>query len=370
MAVEHVAEVLTHDCVYTGKPSAYNRKLKVHYSIPAGGVNGETGLLLLIAGFGGTASANVYRKMRDVFADRYNLVTVQCDYFGSEFMQGAEAINYNLDINKLRAVLSPADMARVCPDGALDFNALLTVGSNYPLQIEVNAVLNENAENFNDMGLMQAVDNIVATVSVIDLLAGQGHRLDPGRVISYGHSHGAYLAHMCNAFAPRLYSLIVDNSAWLRPNYLARPRLEFSSYGQTVLVVAFDYLAAKLLDDPEITDLSFLYGAFENNCDIVCYQGSDDELIKAGDKADFCRKVPRCSYNEISAEKVDNAIFHSARHGLGADFLQLFDHTIGNLTAPRRLDRDGGLCGETIFRTAKRRYVIDYRDRLPIVRIR
>lgn len=369
MAVGHVVEVLTHDSVYTGKPAGYNRKLKVHYSVPAGGVNEETGLLLLIAGFGGTASANVYLKMRDVFADRYNLVTVQCDYFGSEFMQSAEAINYNLDIDKLRAVLAPEDMARICPHGALDFNALLTVGRNYPLQIEVQAVMNENAENFNDMGLMQAVDNIVATVRVMDILGEQGYRLDPGRVISYGHSHGAYLAHLCNALAPRLYSLIVDNSAWLRPNYLVRPRLEFSQYGKILLVIAFEYLAAKLLDDPEITDLSFLYGAFENTCDIVCYQGSDDELIKAGDKADLCRKLQRCSYHEISAEKVDNAIFHSSRHGLGADFLRLFDHTMDNLATPRRLDRDGELSGETVFRTAKRRYVIDYRDRLPAVRI-
>jgi len=45
-----------------GHPSIYNpreRKLKVYFSEPNGGVNRNTGILLLIPGFGGNANSNV-----------------------------------------------------------------------------------------------------------------------------------------------------------------------------------------------------------------------------------------------------------------------------------------------------------------------
>lgn len=42
--------------------------------------------LLLIAGFGASANSKAYKKMREKFSDVYNLVTIQCDYFGCEFI--------------------------------------------------------------------------------------------------------------------------------------------------------------------------------------------------------------------------------------------------------------------------------------------
>jgi hypothetical protein len=43
------------------------RKQHVYFSVPEE-VNEQTGFLLLIAGFGGNPLANVYKKMRKVFA--------------------------------------------------------------------------------------------------------------------------------------------------------------------------------------------------------------------------------------------------------------------------------------------------------------
>ena len=65
-------------CMY-GHPSIYKpkeRKLKIYFSEPESGVNENTGILLLIPGFGGNANSNVYKKMRDYFSDEYNLVVV------------------------------------------------------------------------------------------------------------------------------------------------------------------------------------------------------------------------------------------------------------------------------------------------------
>ena len=68
-----------------GHPSIYKnmeRKLHVYFTEPEEGINEYTGILLLIPGFGGNSKSNVYKKMRNIFADKYNLVVVQCDYFG------------------------------------------------------------------------------------------------------------------------------------------------------------------------------------------------------------------------------------------------------------------------------------------------
>ena len=46
-------------------------------------VNENTGMLVLIPGYGGNIDSHVFRKMREVFAEQYNFITVQCDYFGN-----------------------------------------------------------------------------------------------------------------------------------------------------------------------------------------------------------------------------------------------------------------------------------------------
>ena len=90
MAQEHSLDINTHENIYKDISSSgygYNRKAAVYFSLPDKGVNSDTGLLLLIAGFSGEANSNVHKKMRNYFADKYNLITVQCDYFGYQFMQ-------------------------------------------------------------------------------------------------------------------------------------------------------------------------------------------------------------------------------------------------------------------------------------------
>ena len=53
-----------------GQPSYLEpkeRKLKVYFTEPDSGINKDTGILLLVAGFGGNANSNVYKKMRSNF---------------------------------------------------------------------------------------------------------------------------------------------------------------------------------------------------------------------------------------------------------------------------------------------------------------
>lgn len=104
MAYNQELTIPAHHNIYNGDN---NRLLKLAYSIPQEGTNDETGLLLLVPGFGGDINSNVYKKMRESFADTYNLVTIQCDYFGSKFMQESDKVIYSQD--SLKNVLSEDD---------------------------------------------------------------------------------------------------------------------------------------------------------------------------------------------------------------------------------------------------------------------
>lgn len=361
-----------YDLVMDGHPSIYNgmsRKLKIYFSEPDKGVTESTGLLLLISGFGGHSNSNVYKKMRSLFSDQYDLVTVQCDYYGWEFMQSATEIVF--DENEFRKVFSPSDIAKATQNGKLDFQRLLTLNSSVSGSINCSAKMNEDLSNFNDMGLMQAIDNITAVSIVMEILKSNDLYFNSRKVIIYGQSHGAYLAYLSNALAPFMFSLIVDNSAWLKPVYLTSNRVLSQIIGKLMLNTIFDYFAKGISLDHEISDLTMLYGKFINSCEIVSFHGSEDTLVPLIKKRSFCSNIPRCIFHEITPRKVDGKMFKAATHGLGADFLELFDYSLkksNGIFGEYNVQKDISFTNVNI-KTSKHSYVVDYSKQIPILSI-
>lgn len=338
--------------------------------MPQNGVNEHTGILLLISGFGGQATSNVYKKMRDKFSDDYNLVIIQCDYFGYEFMQEADRV-FLPTRKKFEDIFSDEEIQEIYKDGQPNIDAIFATGSKYNIKIDVEADLsNENIDNFNDMGLLQAIDNITAVLNVMNILYDNNYCFNSKKVIIYGHSHGAYLSYLCNAFAPKLFSLIIDNSAWLVPVYLNDVnRFIIYKRKNLILKVVFEYLAKKVVDDMEILNLTNLYSKFENNCKVISYHGITDNLINYTDKKSFCNEVDKCVYNEITQDKVDDTIFKSTNHGLNADFIKLFDYTINNFNIQFQNGTDIELQNEVVFETSKHKYIVDYINVVPRIHI-
>lgn len=272
------------------------------------------GILLLIAGFGGNANSNVYKKMRRVFADEYNLVTVQCDYFGSEFMQ--------------------------------------------------SEVLPESIDNFCEMGPIQAMDNLIALKCVKDYLDGNNITYDDTNVIAYGHSHGAYLAYLMNFLMPNVLSCIIDNSAWLFPLYIDSSRILnlASEIGQKS--IRFDYIISQFIFDREIYDLMKLYELFENEAKIISFHGCADTLIDINRKLEFLVGIKNASVELIGPKRV-NDTFKSYDHGLGADFLKMFDYVMSRYHT--NVSRSVLRFEERLFKTQRASYSIDNSDGIPIL---
>lgn len=358
-----------HNSIYSNglKNQSYSeRKTKIYFSTPDTGINEYTGILLIIAGYGGNPSSNVYKKMREQFADKYNLITIQCDYFGSEFMQDSEDINIpQIDSKTLKRVFSNDEIKEIYNQDKLDFNRLIEIGSKYNITLDVKENLSaEYFGNFNDMGVMQALDNIAAVLKVMSIVYENGYQFNTKKVILYGQSQGAYLAYLCNRFCPTLFSHIIDNSSWIYPQYLLSNRYLSYTIGNLTLNVEFEYLAKQMDVNNKILDLNYLYSNFENDCEITSYHGVTDNLISHIEKRSFCSKVKNCAYNEITEEKIDGEIFKSTNHGLDANFLNLFDYTIKNKEFKKDTFLD--LSENVIIKAYEKDYYIDYKNILPL----
>lgn len=283
--------------------------------------------MLLIAGFGGNANSKVYKKMRNTFADKYNLVTIQCDYFGWEFMQDVNDVSLNLEQFHLNKLLKKEEINSLYEDQD-KLERLIKGFTDNGIKVLAKENINESLDNYNDMGLIQTLDNISAVISVIEIIKDNGYNFNMDKVILYGHSHGTYLSYLANAFAPHIFSLLIDNSSWLIPGYLRKNRYVKLGYGESIIYVEFSYLAKKLDYDEEILYLPSLYKRFDNQCEIICYHGIDDRLISNSDKKELKEIIKNFNYNEISEKEVDGKILKSTEHGLDANFLELFDFTM------------------------------------------
>lgn len=305
MATVYEEQIAAHASIYGNDNS--NRKLRLQYALPERGTNRETGILFLIPAYGGCLDSSVYRKMRATFPDMYNLVVIQCDYFGIRYM-GTET------------------------ERMKDFFSSIISGE----RAEGDVLRMEETEaDCNDMGLMQAADIIQAGLYVIHKLSRAGRQMNFGRILSYGSSHGSYLGYLINRLCPGLLKLIVDNSSYCIPSYLDKTRLlQYTvsdklaeKYKQT-FSIEVEYLIKRhrerFLPDA-FYDLNGLYDGFDNRCMILAFHGKEDRMLSLEEKRRFLQKVPMASLIAITREDVDGKYFKSAEHGLGVDLLNLYE---------------------------------------------
>lgn len=358
-----------YELTWPAHPNIYNnnsqRDLKFYFSEPEQGVNKNTGIVLFIPGFGGNAKSNVYKKMRTKFADKYNLITVQCDYFGQEFMQGSNRISINISKESVENIFSKNEIVEIF-NNDFDYQSFINIASRYKINVLVKEVLEESVANFSDMGILQAIDNITALIYVMQILNDNQLEFDTNKIILFGQSQGAYISYLCNAFAPNLFSLLIDNSSWLFPQYINGPRYLYNQIGKMTLQTEFSYYVEQMDCDEELLYLPLLYKQVENQCKIVCFHGTTDNLISHLEKSEFCNGVRNCEYNEIGISEVDGEIFKSTSHGLEADFIKLFDYVFMNTKFGEF--RDSNL-PYVQFETSKALYSIDYHSGLPVMTI-
>lgn len=365
MARENYMSIPAHNNIYTSEHNY--RNLDIYFSEPEKGVNNATGLLLLIPGFGANPQSNIYKKMRLKLADKYNLTVIQCNYFGSQYMQSSKRVVFLDDYEQFRDIVSEHDLKLLKSENT-SFESKLKTLSNYSCLLRVSEVLGEDEASFNDMGFMQAMDLLTSLAAVKLIFKDNNLAFNEEKIIAYGHSHGAYLAYLCNRLSPHEFSLIIDNSAWLEPVYLTASRYLNQSIGKMTVQIQFDYLAGKLNYDKNILKLTNLYKNFKNTALICSFHGTTDNLVNYKDKKTFCNNVDHLFFHLIGEKEIDNEKFFSSGHGLQADFLKLFDFIMNNvdsISKPKNITNDK----LTLIKSKGVTYKIDFSHGLPVMTV-
>lgn len=327
MSEQHSINIPAHRNIYTGTS---NRELRIDFCTPQNGVNESTGLLILVPGFGANIDSKVYTKMRAVLADEYNMVTIQCNYFGSSYMQSANQFSLK-DPDILQTILTLDELEEINKDSS----NLLSVLSEKNILLRVIAIMDESLEEFNDMSFMQAID-IISAIEVVKIILNDNNlKFNPNRIIGYGHSHGAYLLHLSNRLVPNLFSFLVDNSAWIEPGYFSDNRNLIQRIGNSTLVIEFDYLAKKVIKTKKDLNLEKLYKGFHGDTQVLSFQGDDDNLVNHLEKKRIVGNIKNSDFILVEKEDVDNIKYKSNSHGLNADFLELFSFAL-ELERPRK----------------------------------
>lgn len=307
------------------------REFALYIYEPDLGINDETGILLLISGFGENSQSNVFKKMRKEFSNKYNLITVQCDYFGFEYMQAISSEKLNL----------------LYDFGNGSQNNILS--------------LDETTEYFCDMSFLQAMDNIYATIYAINHAIEKAGKINSKKVMIYGNSHGAFLANLCNIYTKNLFTHICDNSSWLYPEYLRTYR----QLGMQNNIFHVIYLAKSIIGfGNNIIYPPYLYSKYGNNCIVYTYHGVNDALITYEEKYKKFNDI-----ENIKVIKIDktNEVFPSLAHGLGADYLKLFDLFYSSINFSKGFDFN--FPDKLFFTDDDFKIVLDYSNTLPIIKI-
>ncbi|MFC9541763.1 DUF2920 family protein [Lysinibacillus sp. NPDC056959] len=356
MSYNDTLKIPAHHNIYNG---VNGRELRIDYSIPQNGTNENTGIFIFVPGFGGHIDSKIYKKMREHFAEKYNVVTVQCEYFGSRFMQSSDKFQLKNDIKSILNLLTLEDKILVENDTSI----LLNIISKYNINVSVQAVIDETINEFVDMGYMQAIDVITTVEAIKILLTENGFSYDEGRVLGFGQSQGAYILLLANRLAPHLFSQIIDNASWVEPKYLTTNRLFAKKIGNTILSIEFDYLAKKVISDKKSLSLHNLYNGFENGAYIYSCLGTTDFLVSVQDKQQAIGNLPNVEFEVIDSKDVDGVIFKSTNHGLDADFIELVDYAISKCPAHRNKNEKQIQYDNKISHT---KLSIDYTNGLPV----
>lgn len=274
-------------------------------------------------------------------------------------MQSSDKFQLKNDIKSILNQLTLEDQLLVQNDTSL----LINIISKYNINVPVRAVIDENINEFVDMGYLQAIDVITTIEAIKILLSENGFSFDERRILGFGQSQGAYILLLANRLAPHLFSQIIDNASWVEPEYLSVNRLLEKNVGNAILSIEFDYLAKRVISDKKSLSLHNLYNGFENGTYIYSCLGTTDFLVDVQDKQRAIGFLSNVEFEVIDSKDVDGVIFKSTNHGLDADFIKLVDYALAKCPAHRNKNVKQIQYDIQILHT---KLSIDYSNGLPV----
>lgn len=307
------------------------------------------GLVFIIPGMGGEKDADYSAMLRRYIAAKYNLVAVSVDGHcntcrparSTEFGEvGLELEGDSLLDAVSRYVIGGGQIDRKLETHA-DILDMLRAAA--PMQFAIKTVLNPPGNQYQNFGLLSAMDHLCALNSLVDSEIS----FDTANVLCVGSSHGGYIAHMMHKLAPNSFNGIIDASAytetatafidgqWKEANITdgnlvytcsTRQEWQFSRPGEPNF---FGPDRSLIRDTAYDAHLAVTAAATSRKCQFRMIHSASDTVSSPELKhrqAEMLRaKGFDVSLDLIGEDEVDGKFIKSADHGMGIGLNLLFD---------------------------------------------
>ena len=301
------------------------------------------GLIFAIPGFGGDANDAYNALLRRHLASTYDMIAVTVMYHCIRSRPTAGAA---INVTRESAWEYVGRMYDETPEAATAFGLrvdnLLQFMDEQRVPYSMAAVLDPPDGEYQNFGVMQAIDHIFALNELIDL----GVEFDRNNILCLGSSHGGYIAHLINKLAPNTVNGIVDNSSYVKPamTYLGQGHeavIDSGSAGHLRCNVETRWLfhnahtsdffgpgrfAIRDVGNPEHMEVAAANS--ERRCTVRMLGSVRDNLSPAEVKARQSEHLAAAGFDAtfeaIDEAEVDGVAIKNLEHGLGAALNQLF----------------------------------------------
>lgn len=359
--------------------------LEYFLTYPQSGINRDTGLVFCIPPWGDKADSPYQRnKLRPYISDRYNCISCGVNYFGMQpllfndyLMMPSpnffEGINVLYDIN-------PLDYAEKGNVSLNQIAEILQMKGIKRLPSYCRIVFKLKNGEYESFGFLPALDHLVACGEILKKFS-----LNTKRIIAFGSSYGGYIALLMAKYAPQTFSVIIDNSGFVRTsmNNVAGVDLYYIEKTLELKGVSFPWIRDNYwrIDD-EMSPYYFsdshkcirnLLQETHNQCisKYYIFHAEKDTIAPTADKKAFINAIKQDAehvyYKIVSKEDLDGKLFKTVEHGMSASLRGIFDHVYqldGSDLAKRRIETDFDLESTYEFRCRGKIYTFNYRKDL------
>lgn len=322
------------------------------FCAPATGISRDTGLILYFGGYGMNPQDGYTASLLTYLANRHNCVAATVDYFGARMIQGITgriaphpdffaklAQHYGISITAPKGMAIAEILANIA--------ALLA--QNGITQFHEECVVFNNADDYNSMGFLPALDGLQVVHRMLSELS-----LDKTRLFLLGTSYGGYIASLMAKLAPQTFRMVVDNSGFSsaeddQPALLGWQKLFLNGVGmlcQNVRHWSLDPRETNFFSPARqaIRDLRRREHVFANTARLYAYHARTDRVAPTERKIELREAYrDRIAYDLAIIEEhdIDGRLFKNLTHGMNASLRGLFD------LSAEKFQRDHGATADT-----------------------
>lgn len=312
--------------------------LEYYVTVPAHGINAETGLIVFIPGWGMNPAAEYSaNKLMPYLANTHNCVVTSASYhgIGVKYLDRAGGISvrgewfvavhktYNIplvyDLRETFELLAKAGVRKLDDRLPLEFSS---------------------GHEYLSFGFLPALDHIAVLGAVLAAFP-----VNTRRLFAFGSSYGGYIASLLLKFLPNTFALAIDNSGFSKTsmhelNYLESGRFNRggkSHNGIDFSVIPRPVWTTKNPDSPHyfrpafamIRDLTVKEHWAPSKTALYCFHAREDKIAPYEDKRRFCEirseRAPT-HLKTVTVDDIDGKMFKSIAHGFEASLRDLFAH--------------------------------------------